>query len=31
MISFVGKRYVFCMGAAGYPEGHIKAEFTCGY
>jgi 5,10-methylenetetrahydrofolate reductase len=24
MISFIGKRYEFCMGAAGYPEGHIK-------
>ncbi len=26
MISFIGNRYKFCMGAAGYPEGHIEAE-----
>ncbi len=26
MISFIAKRYNFCMGAAGYPEGHIEAE-----
>lgn len=26
LISFIGKRYEFCLGAAGYPEGHIEAE-----
>jgi methylenetetrahydrofolate reductase (NADPH) len=26
IISFIGPRYKFCMGAAGYPEGHIEAE-----
>ena len=26
LISFIGNRYKFCMGAAGYPEGHIEAE-----
>lgn len=26
LISFIGSRYPFCMGAAGYPEGHIQAE-----
>ena len=26
LISFIGARYQFCMGASGYPEGHIEAE-----
>jgi len=26
MLRFIAKRYQFCMGAAGYPEGHIQAE-----
>lgn len=26
MISFIGSRYSFCMGAAGYPEGHVQAK-----
>ena len=26
LLSFIGTRYNFCMGAAGYPEGHIEAE-----
>jgi methylenetetrahydrofolate reductase (NADPH) len=26
LLAFIGKRYQFCMGATGYPEGHIEAE-----
>lgn len=26
MISFVRPKYRFCLGAAGYPEGHVEAE-----
>jgi methylenetetrahydrofolate reductase (NADPH) len=26
LLSFIGARYKFCMGATGYPEGHIEAE-----
>lgn len=26
LISFIRPRYTFCLGAAGYPEGHIEAE-----
>ncbi len=26
MLEFIRPRYSFCLGAAGYPEGHIKAE-----
>ncbi len=26
MISFIKKKYDFCLGAAAYPEGHIEAE-----
>jgi methylenetetrahydrofolate reductase (NADPH) len=26
LIAFVRERYSFCLGAAGYPEGHIEAE-----
>jgi len=26
LIEFIRPRYVFCMGAAGYPEGHIESE-----
>ncbi len=26
MISYIKDRYPFCLGCAGYPEGHIQAE-----
>jgi methylenetetrahydrofolate reductase (NADPH) len=26
MLEFIRPRYSFCLGAAGYPEGHIEAE-----
>lgn len=26
MIAFIKDRYPFCLGCAGYPEGHIQAE-----
>ena len=26
MISFIKDRYPFCLGCAGYPEGHIEAQ-----
>lgn len=26
MIAFIKKNYDFCLGCAGYPEGHIEAE-----
>jgi len=26
LVSFIRARYSFCLGAAGYPEGHIEAE-----
>ena len=26
MLEFICPRYPFCLGAAGYPEGHIEAE-----
>lgn len=26
LLSFIGPRYDFCMGATGYPEGHIECE-----
>jgi len=26
MLEFIRPRYHFCLGAAGYPEGHIEAE-----
>jgi methylenetetrahydrofolate reductase (NADPH) len=26
LIGFINSRYSFCIGAAGYPEGHIEAE-----
>ena len=26
LLGFIRERYSFCLGAAGYPEGHIEAE-----
>ena len=26
LLKFISERYDFCLGAAGYPEGHIRAE-----
>jgi methylenetetrahydrofolate reductase (NADPH) len=26
LLGFIGERYSFCLGAAGYPEGHVDAE-----
>jgi methylenetetrahydrofolate reductase (NADPH) len=26
LVAFISSRYDFCLGAAGYPEGHIDAE-----
>jgi methylenetetrahydrofolate reductase (NADPH) len=26
LLGFIGPRYDFCLGAAGYPEGHVNAE-----
>ncbi|MFH1434402.1 MAG: methylenetetrahydrofolate reductase [Pseudomonadota bacterium] len=26
LVAFIESRYGFCLGAAGYPEGHIEAE-----
>jgi methylenetetrahydrofolate reductase (NADPH) len=26
LLGFVRERYSFCLGAAGYPEGHVEAE-----
>jgi methylenetetrahydrofolate reductase (NADPH) len=26
LLGFIGERYAFCLGAAGYPEGHVEAS-----
>lgn len=26
LLAFISERYGFCLGAAGYPEGHVQAE-----